>query len=93
MVFAGVAGAPPSHCSNQGGGPFTTVDSSPTVAEKPFITIDGTGKFTLEVPQVKNESVGAELPPRTTSLPFDSVYVTKVNGTTTAVLHVFFSLF
>lgn len=45
IVFVGCEGAPGSHCSNAGGSPFTTVPTTPVVAEKPYITIDTTGRY------------------------------------------------
>ena len=47
MVFVGVDGAPPSHCGNTGGSPFTTVDTTPVVAEKPFISVSASGQYVL----------------------------------------------
>ena len=42
QVFVGSEGAPSSHCGLSDGSPYTTVDSTPTIAEKPYITIDST---------------------------------------------------
>ena len=42
QVFVGSSGAPASHCGLDGGSPYTTVDETPSVAEKPFIIIDST---------------------------------------------------
>ena len=50
MVFSGVEGAPASHCGNKGAVPTTTVAQTPTISEKPYITIDPTsGKYSLQV--------------------------------------------
>lgn len=38
--------------------PMTNVPVTPVVAEKPYITIDGAGKFTLQIPGVKTNSSG-----------------------------------
>ena len=49
MVFSGVTGAPPSHCGiAKDQGPYTTVEKTPLVAEKPFIAVDGSGKGRYE---------------------------------------------
>ena len=58
MVFVGCRGAPGSHCSNSGGTPVTNVASSPLIAEKPFITTDGS-KYYLQVPRLEANKEGA----------------------------------
>ena len=97
IVTTGVVGANPSHCSDTTPGPFTTVDATPTVSEKPYITIDPTsGKFSLEVPPVKTNSKGyVEVSSGGTSIPFEQVYVTDpsdsaavINAQLAAGLHV-----
>ena len=52
MVFVGTQGAPASHCGNQGGNPFVTVDSAPTVIEKPYIIVDG-DNYKLMIPYIE----------------------------------------
>ena len=47
MVFSGCVNAPASHCGNQGGAPYTTIAASPLIAEKPYITIDASGKHVM----------------------------------------------
>ena len=87
MVFTGVVGAPPSHCSDTKPGPFTTVDKTPTVAEKPYVTIDGAGKFSLQVPAPKTDSAGADFAEssKARAVPFESIYVTKVTDGATEI--------
>jgi len=58
MVFVGCAGAPGTHCSHTGGGPYTTVANTPVIAEKPYITIDAAGKYYLQVPKVEMNKNG-----------------------------------
>lgn len=60
MVFTGVNGAPASHCGNKGGNPYTTQDTTPTLSEKPWISVDGTGKWSINVPAHKANSKGSE---------------------------------
>ena len=57
MVFLGCRGAPRSHCSNHGGSPYTTVDSTPKIAEKPYIIMDGS-QFKLMIPNYESNKVG-----------------------------------
>ena len=83
MVFSGVEGAPASHCgkSTTAGsttGPFTTVSHTPTIAEKPYITIDVDGKYALQVPPLKTDSRGASFDTAgTKTIGFEHVYVTS----------------
>jgi len=60
MNFVGVEGAPESHCSNADGGPIVTVDEAPTIAEKPFISIDASGSYILNVPKVRTNARGPD---------------------------------
>lgn len=104
MVFSGVEGAPPSHCgpapapAPASEGPFTTIDRTPSIAEKPFITIDADGKFWLQVPILRTDSRGADFTLGSTSVDFDRVYVTSptdsaatINAKLAAGLHIVFS--
>jgi len=60
MNFVGVEGAPESHCSNVDGDPIVAIDEAPTIAEKPFISIDSLGKYTLNVPAMRSNARGAD---------------------------------
>ena len=69
MVFTGVRGAPPSHCGPApsmaegaavASGPFTTVEATPIIAEKPYLTIDSAGQYQLQLPPVKTASSGSD---------------------------------
>jgi hypothetical protein len=57
MVFSGCKNAPASHCSHEGSGPYTTVDATPLIAEKPYIT-ELNDKWTLNVPKYETKKVG-----------------------------------
>jgi len=75
MVFVGVKGAPASNCGETGKS-YTTVDKTPVIAEKPFISIED-DMYYLNVPTVQRNSVGAnfdnfETP---TQIDFSKVYV------------------
>jgi hypothetical protein len=60
MVFTGVDGAPAAHCGNVGGAPNTVVAQTPTISEKPYVTIGADGKYGLVVPALKSNSHGAD---------------------------------
>lgn len=57
MVFVGTKGAPESHCSNNEGGPYTTIDATPVIAEKAYIVADG-DSYKLMRPKVEKNKVG-----------------------------------
>lgn len=83
MVYVGSKGAPPSHCDNADSKvPVTTVDKTPVIAEKPFITIDSAGKYSINVPPVTKASVGTDfVNPKTQKIPFEQVYVAQPTDT------------
>ena len=60
MVFAGCVNAPQTHCSNRGGHPFTTLSSTPVIAEKPYIT-ESNNKWTLNIPNLETGKRGTTL--------------------------------
>jgi hypothetical protein len=57
-VFVGCNGAPDSHCSNTGGSPDTTIESSHMIAEKPYIISDD-GWFKLMRPKYEQSKKGS----------------------------------
>jgi len=59
MVFVGITGTTiPTHCGNAGGNPYTTLQTAPVIAEKPYIMITPQGTFVLRVPNVEFGKVG-----------------------------------
>jgi hypothetical protein len=60
QVFSGVSGAPPQCFPAQTscGGPYTTVATTPVSREKPFLYIDGAGKYRVFVPASATQSTG-----------------------------------
>eukprot|EP00928_Gymnodinium_smaydae_P065649 TRINITY_DN48752_c0_g1_i1.p1 TRINITY_DN48752_c0_g1~~TRINITY_DN48752_c0_g1_i1.p1 ORF type:complete len:603 (-),score=82.03 TRINITY_DN48752_c0_g1_i1:273-2081(-) len=86
MVFVGTKNAPPSHCSKTGGKPYTTVEQTPVIAEKPFISIDQAGKYSLNIPQVKRNSVGVDFSTGT-KVDFSQVYVASAERDTAASIN------
>jgi hypothetical protein len=55
MVFVGTGGAPAQSFPSP---PYTTVDRTPVVREKPFLTTDGKGGYRVFVPAVRRDSTG-----------------------------------
>ena len=52
MVFSGCIGAPADHCGANGGKQITNVNSSPQIAEKPFISFKN-NRYYLNIPHVE----------------------------------------
>lgn len=78
MVFVGTKGSPPSHCGMSTelcNHAVITVDETPKIAEKPFITIDTDGKYTLNIPQVSTARVGVDFSTGH-QVDFKKVYIT-----------------
>ncbi len=56
MVFVGVSGAPSG--ASWPNPPDTVVSQAPVVREKPFLTIDASGNYSVFVPTVRNNASG-----------------------------------
>jgi len=60
FVFVGSPGAPDSHCGNSDGikgKPYSTIESTPVIAEKPYIVLKG-DKYYLIKPSVEKNKTG-----------------------------------
>ncbi len=76
MVFVGCSGAPKSHCGAPD--PYTTVNKTPIIAEKPYIIYhEHTGKYSLVLPGIEYGKKGASTReiPGTKVIGFECVYV------------------
>ncbi|MFI7606285.1 adenylyl cyclase [Micromonospora sp. NPDC049366] len=78
QVFAGVVGAPDDATFPDP--PYTTLDTNPLSREKPYLFVDGTGRYQVRVPAVRRDSRGISwgdglTPGRTIGL--DDFYVAK----------------
>jgi hypothetical protein len=83
MVFVGTENAPRSHCGanvSLCSHPYDTTDAAPVIAEKPFITIDLSGKYVLNVPRVVRAKTGNDFD-LGTQISFDKVYVANSSNT------------
>merc|ERR1719468_541088 len=89
MVFVGTVGAPSSHCGADpaaGKLPTVTVDSTPVVAEKPFISIDNSGLYSLNVPAARTNSQGVDWSVGN-QIGFEQVYVADAAHDTSATIN------
>ncbi len=83
VVYSGCIGAPPSSgrsISNPNPDlAVSTITETPIIAEKPFIIIDNNGKYNLQIPKVKSNTVGIDHTINNCkTIPFEYIYVTRV---------------
>ena len=81
IVFQGTPNTPPTSCQSNKC-LYSNLQSTPVIAEKPFISSPDGTKFNLHIPQIEYNKVGAstEKTP-TVTVGFENVYVTKENDT------------
>lgn len=75
QVFSGVQGAPEQSFPNP---PYTTLASTPVSREKPYLTLDPSGQYSVFVPAVRTDSAGTTWengPTPGRSIPLSEFYV------------------
>jgi hypothetical protein len=88
MVFVGVKNAPES--KNWPTPPYTVVEQTPLVSEKPFLTIDGSGQYSVFVPALRKNTQGVswqETHVPGAKLPLDKFYIAKAATDSAATLN------
>jgi hypothetical protein len=98
MVFSGVTGAPANAFPTP---PHTTLATTPVSREKPYLYIDGAGKYRVFVPALRTNAAGASWangPTPGSSIPMSQFYVAKpgdsaarLNAALAQGLHLFFT--
>ncbi|ETK34639.1 RICIN domain-containing protein [Microbispora sp. ATCC PTA-5024] len=81
LVFAGVAGAPPTGFPNPS---YTTLPTTPVTREKPFLYVDQSGAYQVFVPALRTGAQGASWTGGSTagtSIPIDQFYIAKPGAT------------
>jgi hypothetical protein len=87
MVFVGVSAPPAGAWPTL---PYTTVDQAPLAQEKPFLTIDAAGKYSVVVPAPRQGAKGASWTagaPASTTLPLDQFYVARAGRDPAATMN------
>jgi len=87
MVFVGTKNAPKSHCGADPSicsHPYVTVDSAPTIAEKPFISIDDSNKYSLNIGRVSQSRVGVDYQ-SLDQVGFEDVYVANASDSSATI--------
>jgi hypothetical protein len=82
QVFSGVIGAPPQSFSTTpfNPPPYTTLPASPVTRERPFLYLDASGHYNVNVPAVRHDSSGttwASGPGSGSSIPLDTFFVAR----------------
>jgi hypothetical protein len=90
QVFSGVIGAPPQSFSTTplNPPPYTTLAASPVTEEKPYLTIDQNGTYSVFVPAMQTNASGttwANGPTAGTSIPLSNFYVAKPTDTASTI--------
>jgi len=85
QVFAGVHGAPPQAFPNP---PYTTLAANPQSREKPFLTVDANGSYSVFVPAAQQSSSGTtwstgQTPGR--SIPISDFFIAKPGDSVQAI--------
>lgn len=88
MVFVGVKNAPDAeHWPTR---PYTVVDQTPVVREKPFLTLDNAGAYQVFVPALRNNTQGIswqETHPQGETVPLTQFYIAKAATDTAATIN------
>ena len=85
QVFSGVSGAPADSFPNP---PYTTLPKTPISREKPYLTVDPAGQYSVFVPAVRQDSAGTTWengPTAGRSIPLSDFYVAKPGDSVQAI--------
>lgn len=75
VTFVGVSGTPAENWPED---PYTVVDATPVIREKPFLTIDERGNYAVFVPEQRHDTVGVSWkdgPEQGELVPMDEFYI------------------
>jgi hypothetical protein len=87
MVFVGVPRPPQGEWPKP---PYTKVEQTPIVREKPFLEVDANGKWSVRVPELRTNSVGItwhQGAPPGRSIPLDQFYIARPEADTAASIN------
>jgi hypothetical protein len=85
QVFAGVQGAPAQSFPSP---PYTTLATNPASRERPFLSVDAGGHFSVYVPDARTNSSGATWTTAQTpghSIPIEDFFVAKPNDSVQSI--------
>ena len=81
MVFSGIDPAPTGAWPAS---PYTVIAKTPSVREKPYLVIDASGHYAVNVPPLRTDALGPSFVPAgaaATAVPIESFYVAKPSDT------------
>ena len=85
MYFVGCNNAPANSCTDTGTKSTTNIQSTPIIAEKPFIVFEG-GKYYLAIPKLKVNAVGpSNYGSDIDKISFDKVFVARQSDTVATI--------
>jgi len=87
MVFVGVPNPPAGEWPVP---PYTKIERTPIVREKPFLEVDADGKWSVRIPALRKDSVGISWHGGSTpgrSIPLSSFYIARPDKDTAAELN------
>ncbi len=67
QVFSGTTGAPATSFGIPGSPPYTTLPTTAVAAERPYLTVDNAGEFSVRVPKVRTNTQGTSWAAGTTA--------------------------
>ena len=87
MVFVGVPNPPQGEWPDP---PYTKVNQTPIVREKPFLEVDESGKWVVRIPELRSNSVGITWHRDATpgrSIPLEQFYIARPDTDTAATMN------
>jgi len=87
MVFLGCVNPPQGTWPAK---PYTTIEKTPIIAEKPFLMVDGSGNYSVFVPALRKDTVGESWTdgnPQGTSIPLSDFYLAHADKDTAATIN------
>lgn len=88
MVFVGVAGAPQGNWPQR---PYTIIDKTPLIREKPFLCVDARGHFEVMVPDLRTDAPAGVSWGGTTpvgkAIPIEQFYIAHAGKDTAATMN------
>jgi hypothetical protein len=87
MVFVGCVNAPEGRFPGQ---PYTVVDRTPVIREKPYLSVDASGRYSVVVPSLRTDAQGVSWPDGAKagrSIPIDEFLIAQPSTATSASLN------
>lgn len=83
QVFAGVTGAPDDSAFPNP--PYTTLDTTPVSREKPYLFVDGSGRYQVRVPAAQRNTSGVNWSGPGRTIPLSDFYIAKPGDSVTKI--------